>query len=259
MKRLNAVASLSAACLMSPLVCAEYSGEVSLGYENLDSNFSGDDLYIGQFTWYTTPLHYGGKTPYDEAGFVNQIGKVDILYGRATGDSLEVDSYGLSYQYRNASTPHAFSASWVNVDFEQELNGYDIGYQYYLSRGFTVGADVSYADFAGEQAWSYGVSSKKVFSLEKERWFALEGGLGWTDDAGEGDWALSALAMYYPSARTGIGIGTVTTDRFADFDSVLTASHCLKENLAVTLSYNRSFLKRESDTDGVSFGGKFRF
>lgn len=242
-----------------PSLRAEYTAEVSLGYQNLDSNFSGEDLYLGGFTIYTSSLDYLGKTPYDEAAFFNKVGQVDLQYGLATGFGEDINTYGLAYTHQNRDSDHGFSASWFSTDVMDDFNAYQVGYHYFLQQGFTVGAEVALADFDEGHAWSYALNSKRLFALENDRWFTLEGGFGWANNGSEGDWSLNALATYYPTARTGVGIGTTTTDRLSDFNTVLSATHYLKPNLAVNVSYNRDFIKNASDSDGVSVGGKFRF
>lgn len=239
---------------------ADYSGEISLGYENLNAKLSGDDIYLAGITLYPlTPLSYLGKTPHDEAAFFNQIAQADFVYGRTESSVDDFNAYGVAYTHQTAQSPHGFSLSWFGTDFDLDFDAYQAGYHYYLGAGFTVGADVAMADFDGDRAWSYGFNSKRLFSLERDRWIALEGGFGWSNDGDKGERTLDALATYYPTAKSGIGIGVATTDRFTAYDTVLTATHYFRDNLAVILSYNRSIIKDDSDTDGVSVGGKFRF
>ncbi|MDQ8197660.1 hypothetical protein QEH56_05840 [Pelagicoccus enzymogenes] len=242
-----------------PSLHAEYSAEASLGYQNLDSNFSGEDLYLAGFSIYTSPLDYLGKTPYDEAAFFNQVGQVDLQYGLATGFGDDINTYGLAYTHQNRNSDHGFSASWFTTDVLDNFNAYEAGYHYFLDQGFSVGAEVALADFDSGHAWSYALNTKRLFSFENDRWLTLEGGFGWANDGSEGDWSMNVLATYYPTQRTGLGIGTTTTDRLSDYNTVFSATHYLKPNFAVNVSYNRDFIKNASDADGISFGGKLRF
>ncbi|MDQ8201803.1 hypothetical protein [Pelagicoccus sp. SDUM812003] len=257
-KSIATACAVAASSIWSP-ASAEYSAEVTLGYENLDSNFSGEDLYLGGVTVYTRTLDYLGKTPYDEAPFFNQVGHVDLVYGLATGFGDDLDSYGLAYTHQNAESPHGFTAAYFTTDAIDSFDSYLVGYNYFLKQGFSVGAEVSMADIADDRAWSYGLNSKRMFSLQNDRWLVLDGGFGWSNDGDDGDWTLNALATYYHTARTGLGIGTTTTDRFADYDTVLSATHYVRPNLALNVSYNHSFIKNANDSDGISLGGKFRF
>lgn len=238
---------------------ADYTAEVSLGYENLDANFTGEDLYIGGLTYYTSPLSYMGKTPYDEAAFFNRVGQVDLFYGRATGFGDDFNNVGLAYAYRSSEDANGYSASWMHSDLASDVNQYEVGYYRYLAQGFRVGADVSLLDYGNSELWSYGLNSKRLFIFENDRWLSLDGGIGWADNGGDSDWSLNALATYYPNARTGLGIGAATTDRFDDYDTQVSMTRYVRENLALNVSYNRSFIRDNSDGDGISFGGKFRF
>ena len=246
-------------CILATSLLAEYNGEVALSYENLDSNFSGEDLYVGGITIYTSPLSYVGKTPFDEAAFFNKVGQIDVLYGRATGFAEDFDTYGAAYTYRDANDANSYLASWVHSDAGSDFNQFDLGYDRFLSQGFSVGLRTGLSDWGKNEQWSYGVVSKRLFPLEQNRWISVDGGVAWADDGVSGEWTFSGATTYYPSARTGIGLGLATTERWADYDASLSVTRYLRENLAVDVTYSRSFLNDSRDSDGIRFGGKYRF
>lgn len=259
MKTAIVTSALVANCLLVSALRANFDAEVSLSYENLDANLSGEDLYVGGLTVYTNPLSYAGKTPFDEAAFFNQVGQIDLLYGRATGFSEDFDTFGAAYTYRDANDANSYSASWLHSDIGSDFNQFDIGYDRYLSRGFSVGLRTGLADYGKMEHWTYGLSSKRLFALERNRWVSVEGGVAWAEDGAGGEWTFSGLATYYLSARTGVGLGMATTDRWADYDASLSLTRYLRDNLAVDVTYNRSFLDDSRDSDGIRFGGKYRF
>lgn len=248
--------------LLAPLTVAsasDFNKDVAISFSDTDDT---ETFGIGSRYFFDTVDSSRG--PLAEATFLDRTTNIGLAYSRSETNfsgvsSFESDSYSLRGTYALGEQGLYLTGLYNRFDTDfGNFNAYTATLGYYLQDDWDVSSGVAFDDDGDFQSSS--LASRKLFDLGGDKYLALGGAVGFSDDF---DDSFSLNSTYYFNRNTSVGFSYSWTEDVLDLDDGLAniaVSWFVTPTISISASTSIGFGDVDADAgDFIGVGMLARF
>jgi len=229
-----------------------FQNEISLDYLREDDDLGYEGKYYGAtYTRYFLPVKID-TVPYAEAAFLEQVGDLSLSAAQGTAKfptppNLDMNSYGVSYNYAMPDIPWSFVLAYSKTKFHDSSQGIDVpsdDFVFGLGRYYGYGKIVAIA--YSHSTAEFDVSNVPVFDYEENDYGVVTKNV-YTSDKGFSANLEASITVIY---RNDTGNKTTNTDYSIGGDLYLTKA----VSIGASASKNTG---EDSNIEGESYDARF--